>query len=353
VTAGPQASGTADATAGPPGRAPEARVPFRAVAFDRRGLPHPVGDDASLRSELRRARRRGGFVWLESTAPDAAEMSRLAALLGLDPRSAAEAAKGRQQPKIQQFDRHLTVVLWTLEFRRAQPRIVVGEVFLFVQRTSLLVVRREGMPDARPPRSPLDDPDVTVSGGALGAAFRIIDDQCDEYAELAGGVEDELEDIEQEVYDDSVVESRRRIYRLRQEIGKIGRAVGTLATALEASQQHLSTVSVGGRGVEPYVRDVLDRLGGTNAVLRDQSSTLDAVVASHENNVSNRQNDDTRRISAIAALISVPALTSGIFGMNFVDLPLVKVPFAWAWVLGAALLIDTVMVWIFRRRHWL
>ena len=136
-------------------------------------------------------------------------------------------------------------------------------------------------------------------------------------------------------------------------IGKIDRAVSSLARALEVSRPHLASVSVAGRQVEPYVEDLLDMLSGTASLLRDQSSTLDAVVASHENNAAARQNDDVRRISAIAALLSVPALTAGIFGMNFADLPLVKVAYGWTWVLAGAVLVDVVVFLLFRRRGWL
>ncbi len=322
------------------------------VRFDRRGLPHPVEHD-EVGAALRRVRRLGGFVWLEVWAPDEAEMARLATLLDLDQRSAGEAATGRQQPKIQRFDRHLTIVTWSLEFRTTHPRIPVGEVFLYVARDALLTVRRPRTPDTEPVSSGLARHDVSVDGGALGAAFLVINDLCDEYVELTGRIEEELEDVEQQVYDDTIVESRARIYRLRRQIGKISRAVSSLATALDASGEHLRSVSVGGNHVEPYVRNLLDRLSGTDALLHDQSSTLDAVVASHENNTASRQNSDTRKISAIAALISVPALTAGVFGMNFPDLPLVKVPFGWAWVLGGALLVDVVVFVLFRRRGWL
>ena len=129
--------------------------------------------------------------------------------------------------------------------------------------------------------------------------------------------------------------------------------MSSLARSLESSREHFASVSVAGHEVEPYVRDLLDRLTGTAEVLRDQSSTLDAVVASHENNAASRQNDDTRRISAIAALLSVPALTAGIYGMNFQDLPLVDTALGWAYVVGAAVLIDAVAIVLFRRRGWL
>ena len=195
--------------------------------------------------------------------------------------------------------------------------------------------------------------DITPAHGLATAAFLVLDDLCAEYAALTDQIEDELEEIERQVYDDAVVESRTRIYRLRQQIGKAGRAVASLARSLESSHDHFLSVSVAGHEVEPYVRDLLDRLTGTAEVLHDQSSTLDAVVASHENNSAARQNDDVRRISAIAALLSVPALTAGIFGMNFGDLPLVKTPLGWVWVLGAAALVDVVVVLLFRRRRWL
>ncbi|HEY0119583.1 MAG TPA: CorA family divalent cation transporter [Cellulomonas sp.] len=322
--------------------------------FDRRGVAHPQeGGRSDLPALLRRARRRGGFLWLEAWAPDAAEMADLAALLGLDRGSAAEASAGGQQPKILRFDGHLTVVAWTVEFRTSRPRVAVGEVFLFVARNALLTVRRPSQSDTKPARSPLAELDTPVSGGALGAAFLVLADLCAEYTGLTDQIESELGELEEQVYDDTVVESRPRIYRLRQQIGKIGRAASSLAAALESSRDHLSKASVGGRAVEPYLRDLLDDLSGTAAVLRDQSSTLDAVVASHENNAASRQNDDTRKISAIAALISVPALTAGVFGMNFDDLPFVKVPFGWVYVLAAALLVDVVALVVFRRRGWL
>lgn len=325
------------------------------IRYDRRGAPHPVEGASALVAALRRRSRgsRDGFVWLEAWAPDDAEMAQLATLLGLDPRSAAEAAGGGQQPKIQRFEHHLTIVAWTLEFRSTHPRIAIGEVFLYVTRDALLVVRRSRLPDAtRQPSREADD-GVEVTGGALGAAFLLLDDLCAQYADLADRIEDELEEIEREVYDDAIVESRTRIYRLRQQIGKVGRAVSSLARSLESSRDHFASVSVAGHEVEPYVRDLLDRLTGTAEVLRDQSSTLDAVVASHENNAAARQNDDVRRISAIAALLSVPALTAGIFGMNFADLPLVKVAYGWTWVLAGAVLVDVVVFLLFRRRGWL
>ena len=324
------------------------------VAFDRRGLPHPVADDDdTIARAVRRAHRRPSFLWIEAWDPDTEEMERLARLLGLHRRSAAEAATGRQQPKIRSFDRHLTIVMWTIEFRTSHPRVAVGEVFLFVMRNALLTVRRPRLPDTQRTSSRLADPDMVVHGGALGAAFTVMGDQCDDYIALTDGIEQELEEIEQQVYDDTVVENRTRIYNLRQRIGKVGRAVGSLATALEASRDNLRNVSVAGEEVGPYVRDLLDRLGSTATLLRDQSTTLDAVISSHENNAASRQNDDTRRISAIAALLSVPALTAGIFGMNFGDLPLTKSPLGWVWALAIAVVVDAVIVVLFRRRGWL
>ena len=113
-----------------------------AVRYDRAGVGHPIEGTGAIVAQLRARRRRRGFVWLEAWTPGKAEMARLATLLDLDPRSAAEAAGGGQQPKIQRFGHHLTIVAWTLDFRSAHPRIAIGEVFLFVTRDALLVVRR-------------------------------------------------------------------------------------------------------------------------------------------------------------------------------------------------------------------
>ena len=326
-----------------------------AVRFDRAGEPHPLDTEPlpDVATQLREARHDGGFLWLELWMPDEAEMASVADPLGLAPRATRDAVTGRQQPKIQRFGDHLAAVLWTLEFATTYPTVTVGEVFLFIAPGALVTVRRTRVQGDEVQSSYLAEPDVRVDGGALGAAFSVMAQAATDYARLADTIEDELEELEREVFDDNVRESRERIYRLRGQIGKVDRAVATLNASLRASERHFEELSVDNEDVGPWVRDLMDDLAGTAALANDQNLMLDAVVASHENNVAAQQAEDTRKISAIAAMLSIPAVTSGLFGMNFKDLPLVGTAGAWAWVLGVVVLIDVGVYVAFKRRHWL
>jgi magnesium transporter len=103
----------------------------------------------------------------------------------------------------------------------------------------------------------------------------------------------------------------------------------------------------------PYLHDLLDDAAGTAALLNDQSRALDAVLSSHENNVSARQNKDMRTISAFAALLALPSLIAGIYGMNFQNLPLVEWQYGWIAIAVVIVIVDLVIYAMFKRRGWL
>jgi magnesium transporter len=178
-------------------------------------------------------------------------------------------------------------------------------------------------------------------------------DVVDGYAKAAADVEAELEELEEQVFDDSTNEDHRRIYKVRKDVGRIDRAVSSIAASLRESTNHLDQLTVGNEKILPYLHDLLDDAAGTAALLNDQSRALDAVLSSHENNVSARQNQDMRTISAFAALLALPTLIAGIYGMNFQNLPLVEWRYGWVAIGVVIVIVDLVIYAMFKRRGWL
>jgi magnesium transporter len=125
--------------------------------------------------------------------------------------------------------------------------------------------------------------------------------------------------------------------------------VSSLAKALETSKDRVGKLTVGSKRLEPYL---LDLLAGTAQLVSDQGSALDGVVSTHENNVASHQNIDTRKISAFAALLSVPAVLAGLLGMNFKNLPGVDWTYGWEALAASVLIIDAAIFVNFKRRHW-
>ncbi len=187
----------------------------------------------------------------------------------------------------------------------------------------------------------------------MAAAYVIMDEVVNGYADAAADVEIALEELEEQVFNDSTTEDHLRIYRVRKNIGRIDRAVSSIAASLRESTEHLESVQVGKEEVVPYLHDLLDDAAGTATLINNQSKGLDAILSSHENNVAARQNQDMRTISAFAALLALPTLIAGLYGMNFTNLPLVQWEFGWMVIAVALVIIDVVIYLMFKRRHWL
>ena len=183
---------------------------------------------------------------------------------------------------------------------------------------------------------------------------------------IAGGVEDavvrgdprendggHLEVLEEQVFDEATTEDHRRIYEIRRDIGRIDRAVSSIAAALRESTDHLEKLTVGGDEIVPYLHDLLDDAAGTAALINNQSRALDAILSSHENNVAARQNQDMRTISAFAALLALPTLVASLYGTNFANLPLADWDYGWVVVAAVMVVVDVVIYLMFKRRHWL
>ena len=148
-------------------------------------------------------------------------------------------------------------------------------------------------------------------------------------------------------------EDHRRIYKVRKDIGRIDRAVSSIAAALRESTGHLDTLTVGTEQIVPYLHDLLDDAAGTAALINNQSRALDAVLSSHENNVAARQNKDMRTISSFAALLALPTLIAGLYGMNFKNIPLVQWQYGWMVIGVAIVVVDVIIYTMFKRRGWL
>ena len=300
------------------------------------------------------AKRAKGFIWLNLINPDEVQMRDLAVQLDLHPLAAADAGLGRQQPKVQSYTQHLFVVMWTLLYSDPNATVAVGETYFFLGSNLLVTVQRT--PDKR--RKPEDlraivDSPVRPGDSLMAVAYSFMAATVDDYTEVATALEVELEELEKQVFDNDIDEDSRRIYRLRRKVAKVGRAVSSLSTALQASRERFSEFTVDDQDVEPYLRDLLDDVVGTAALTADQNSALDGLVSTHENNVASRQNVDTRKISAFAALLAIPAVVAGLYGMNFKNLPGVNWAFGWLVVVGAIVVLDGCAAIVFKRRHWI
>jgi magnesium transporter len=317
---------------------------------------------ADIPKAIDEAKRKNGFVWLHLVDPDEATINEARETLRIHPVAAADVVSGRQQPKVQKFSEHLFILLWNImpsddsdasDHRVDRDGLTLGETYLYIGDGWLLTVQRgDGGRLIDLPELVRNAPEE-LRNGAMPAAYTIMAKVVDGYAKAAADVEADLEELEEQVFTVSTTEDHRRIYEIRKNIGRIDRAVSSIAAALRQSTSHLETLTVGNEHIMPYLLDLLDDAAGTAALINHQSRALDAILSTHENNVSARQNRDMRTISAFAALLALPTLIAGIYGMNFQNLPLIRWEYGWLAVGLGIVIIDIVVYRLFKRRHWL
>lgn len=234
---------------------------------------------------VKRARRHDDLVWLRLIEPDERMVDDARRILELHPLAAADVATGRQQPKVQKYAEHVFVMLWCVLPSADGEGLVLGQTFLYIGDGWLLTVQRAEGGRLRDLRDLLETAAPELRDGAIPAAYTIMADVVNGYAEAAADVETELEKLEEQVFSEGTNEDHREIYRIRKNIGRVDRAVSSIAAALGESTGHLESMSVGNEHIVPYLHDLLDDAAGTAALINNQSKALDAILSTHENNV--------------------------------------------------------------------
>jgi magnesium transporter len=181
--------------------------------------------------------------------------------------------------------------------------------------------------------------------------YAICDRVVDEYEKVGAELEIDVDEVEESVFSPERSNDSSRIYVLKRELAEVRRAVQPLREPM----RRLATGLIPGvdEGTATYFRDVSDHLQRVGEVMDNLDSLLSTAFDAHLARISLQQNEDMRKISAGAALVVVPTLIAGIYGMNFEHMPelawLFGYPFALALMLGTSAL----LLWLFKRSRWL
>ena len=280
------------------------------------GVEQPCGD---LSDDLERLRATdNGFLWIGLKDPTDAEFELVNAELQLHPLAVEDAMTGRNRAKIESYANAEFAVFKTLCYIEATSDTETGEVMVFVGDSFVVTVRRgEGNP-LQGVRSRLRDAPERLALGPISVLHAVLDSVVDTYQSVDYEVLRDVEIMEQQVFDETGVESSA-VYRLKREVLEFKRASVPLAESL--SQFSVRSGTRYDAGIQPYFRDVLDHLRQINDHLESYDRLLTDLVSAHLAQVSVQQNADMRRISAWVAIAAVPTMIAGVYGMNFEHMP--------------------------------
>ena len=292
----------------------------------------------------------GDFVWLGLLEPDQAELAAVAEEFGLHPLAVEDAVTAHQRPKLDLYDDTVFLVLKTLWYIDAEDAVETGEIAVFMGPDFVVTVRHgEGMP-LESARRALDSRPRAAAHGPAAALHAITDLVVDRYLEVVAELETDVDEVETSVFSPDRTRDSARIYALRRELAEVRRAVQPLREPVRRFAT--GAVPMVDEVMEPFFRDVLDHLGQAAEIVDSLESLLGSAFDAHLAQISVQQNDDMRRISAGAALVVVPTLIAGIYGMNFTHMPELGWTFGYPFAL--LLMVATVAgLWLlFRRSGW-
>ena len=291
------------------------------------------------------------FVWLGAYEPTAEEFDAVAREFDLHELAVEDAIEAHERPKLEVYGETLFVVLKTVRYIDSEEVIRGGEIMLFVNPDFVITVRHGDASDLHPVREAIEKrPDLLRCGpGAILHA--VIDRVVDDYEPAVQGLEIDIQQVEEQVFSSDASNPAQRIYRLEREVLEMQRAVRPLATPVDRlARGHFDLISP---EMRDYFRDVHDHLLRVASRVEGFRDLLGSALQANLTQVTVRQNADMRRISAWVAILAVPTMIAGIYGMNFRHIPELGWRYGYPAVLAVIAVACGLLYRGFRRAGWL
>ncbi|MCT4352170.1 magnesium and cobalt transport protein CorA [Streptomyces sp. Je 1-79] len=347
-----------------PGSVPEDRPSVVQATLYRDG--RKVSSPATLAETFRQLREHpDGMAWIGLHRPTESELHSLAGEFDLHELAVEDALEAHQRPKLERYGDTLFVVLRAARYLDAQEEVDFGELHIFVGQDFVITVRHGAAPDLSAVRHRMEeDPDL-LALGPEAVLYAILDAVVDGYAPVVAGVQNDIDEIETEVFGGDPAVSRR-IYELSREMVEFQRATRPLVGMLHGLMAGFAKYGTD-EELQRYLRDVADhvthtseRVDGFRQALTE-ILTVNATLVTQQQNAEMRalaeagfeQNEEIKKISSWAAILFAPTLVGTIYGMNFDNMPELHWAGGYPFAIVLMAVVCTSLYVIFKKRDWL
>jgi magnesium transporter len=296
-------------------------------------------------------RESGKFAWIGLYEPTEREFDSLQREFVLHPLAVEDAIHAHQRPKLDVYEGLVFIVLKTARYVDEREVVEFGEILIFLGHDFLLTVRHGEASALQDVRKQLEDQPDVLKRGPGAVLHAIVDRVVDDYTPALAGLGEDIEEVENEVFSDSRTNPVERIYKLKREVLDFNRAAAPLVEPVDRlAKGHYDQVHP---EVRAYFGDVNDHLIRVHEQLESYRDLLTSILEANLAQVTVRQNQDVRTISAIVAIVAVPTMIAGIYGMNFEHMPELSWTFGYPLVLGVMLCICFGVYRWFKKVGWL
>jgi len=320
---------------------------------------------ASLDETYELLRDRHGMAWIGLYRPDHAEIRSVATEFHLHELAVEDAVSAHQRPKLERYDTTLFTVLRPARYLDDVERVEFGELHVFTGRDFVVTIRHAESPDLARVRHRLEANPQLLRCGPEAILYAILDQVVDEYGPVVAGLENDIDEIEDQLFGGDPAVSRR-IYELSREVIAFQRATRPLLDILTGLEAGFDKYGVDVelqrnlRDVHDHALRVVERADYFRALLQNALTVQATLVGQRQNEemrslteTSLAQNEEVKRISAWAAILFAPTLVGTVYGMNFDRMPELHWAIGYPMALGLMVVTSVTLYLIFRRRGWL
>ncbi|MDP8970760.1 MAG: magnesium/cobalt transporter CorA [Actinomycetota bacterium] len=307
--------------------------------------------ELELEAAYEAGRGDNAFVWIGLHEPSPEEFDSVRREFDLHELAVEDAIKAHQRPKLEVYGDSLFVVLKTARYVDEQDAVEIGEIMLFVGEGFVVSVRHGEASALGGVRKAVEGRPDLLRYGPGAVVHAIVDRVVDDYVPVLAGLDKDIEEVERQVFSESRDNPAERIYKLKREVLEFHRATAPLDEPLD--QLARGRLGLFHGDISHYFRDIHDHALRVVDQVEAHRDLLTSILEANLAQISVRQNEDMRRISAWVAIVAVPTLVAGIYGMNFEHMPELRWTWGYPAALGAMVAICGLLYRLFRRSGWL
>ena len=290
------------------------------------------------------------FVWVALKDPTQAELEEMRDEFGLHELAVEDARHGHQRPKIEEYGNSLFAVLQTIEIK--EDELQVGEIDIFVGPNYILSVRLHSERGFSEVRARCEREPHLLKHGAAYVFYALMDAVVDRYFPILDTLESELEQIEEQIFLRNTARSNiEALYALKGRLMTLKHAVDPLMEAV--SKLYGGRVPQICSGMGEYFRDVFDHLQRLHATIEGIRDMQTTAIQVNLGMISLNETEVTKKLAGWAAIIGMPTMIAGIYGMNFKHMP--ELEWVWGYPVSVAFMV-AVDLWLyfqFKKIKWL
>ncbi len=291
------------------------------------------------------------FVWIGLYEPSEEILNRVQNEFNLHELAVEDAHRAHQRPKVEQYADSIFVVLRTAQMNQ-EHRIDFGETHFFVGNNFIVVVRHGSNVPYTEVRTRCESTPEQMKKGQGFVLYAVMDFIVDRYFPVVHELEQELESIEAKIFKEKPTrETTEKIYDLKRELLEVKRAVSPLVDICNRLMRlEIKCIS---EETRPYFRDVYDHAVRINEMIDNTRELLNSAMEANFSLISISQSDVSKKFSGWAAIIAVPTMVAGFYGMNFKFMPELNWHYGYYGVIFLTLCVCAALYYFLRRSGWL